>query len=121
MLFGPATMSPAKNVSVDVCDGRMATLWRSLSLLSKRMVKACPAGTARQSVSNLWSWAVSVRVVPDGEHGAPGVMFISYADAGRELGPLALDTEVTDYELIHMTMDSSLHGLRLISHPPPTH
>jgi hypothetical protein len=26
VLFGPATMSPWKRVSVEVCDGRMATL-----------------------------------------------------------------------------------------------
>ena len=117
MLFGPATMSPAKNVSVDVCDGRMATLWRSLSLLSKRMVKACPAGTARQSVSNLWSWAVSARDVPDGEHGAPGVMFISSADAGRAIGPPALSTAATATAPSHLPMVSPLLGGRLRSGP----
>src|SRR5436190_12486902 len=71
MLFGPGTMSPSKSVSVDMWEGRMATLWRSLSLLSNRMVNVWPSGTARQSLSNLWPSAVMASDVPAGEHVAP--------------------------------------------------
>ena len=82
----------------------MATLWRSLSLLSNRIVKGCPAGTARQSLSNLWSWAVSASDVPDGEQVAPVFMFMSSADAGRAAGPPAASTTATATAPSHFPM-----------------
>src|SRR6266568_4230113 len=68
----------------------MATLWRSLSWLSNMIVNGWPAGTARQSLSNLWPLATSDSDVPPGAHVAPLFMFMSaYAVAAPGPPPAA--------------------------------
>src|SRR5438309_217269 len=53
---------------------KMWMLWgMPASMLSKLMVKAVPAGAARQGAEKATFWAVSLSVVPLGEQGAEAV------------------------------------------------
>src|SRR5688500_11850135 len=83
-------MFPWNRASGDVGEGRIETVCRSLSWLSNRMVNDSPAGTARQSRSNLWPEAVSASDVPAGAQAAAAGR--SAADADPVPGPAAAST-----------------------------